>query len=933
MNPSLPRPPVPDTERVSMALAAGAIVGTWIWDLSQDGLTIDDALAKAFDLDPTAPRERVRLELLLDSIHPEDRPAVEAAIASALQRGGRYGEQYRVRLHDGGYRWIEAIGQVDHDPSGKARRFSGVLIDIDERRRIEAERDQAQALLRSFIEAAPGVVYAKDRQGRMLIGNRGTTELIGMPPEQYVGRTDAEFLADPDQAAAIMAVDERIMSSGQSEQVEEEVSFPDGTHAYWLSTKAPLRDAEGQVIGLIGTSLDITQRKLDEARHRETEERYRLAARATNDAIWDWRMSDDQVVWNEAMGDLFGHPVTQTDAAWWLDHIHPQDRDRVETTIQAVINAGGTGWVSEYRFRRIDGSYADVLDRGAVLRGEGGEPIRMIGAMLDLTERRMAEAALAESEERLRLATEAGDMGFWDVDVIRDKLIWPARTKAMFGISPGVEVSMQDFYGGLHPDDLAPTSQAFAAAADPVQRALYDVEYRTIGKEDGIVRWVAAKGRGIFVEDRCVRVVGVAIDVTERKAAQARLQELNEHLESRVLEEVEARTRIENALRQSQKMEAVGQLTGGIAHDFNNMLTTVIGPLEVLEARLGESDPRIRRCISMAQDGARRAAELTRRLLAFSRKQPLQPVQVDANALIVGMSELITRSLGSSIQLETVQSAGLWWTRVDPNQLENVILNLAVNARDAMPDGGQLRIRTANCEITAHSAVPTDVPPGQYVVIEVSDTGTGMPAEVLAKAFDPFFTTKPAGRGTGLGLSQVYGFVTQSAGHVRLESELGRGTTIRIHLPRVLQADSTPVVATSGGDACGPVRAELILVVDDEPGVLEFSSTALAELGYRVLTAGSPAAALDLLKQHREVDLLFTDVVMPGASGPQLAAAARVLSPQLKVLFTSGYTRDEMGHNGVQDPGVHLLHKPYSLDALARQVRAVLDEPASVAVA
>lgn len=421
----------------------------------------------------------------------------------------------------------------------------------------------------------------------------------------------------------------------------------------------------------------------------------------------------------------------------------------------------------------------------------------------------------------------------------------------------------------------------------------------------------------------------MAIDITDRKAAQARLQELNERLESRVLEEVEARTRIENALRQSQKMEAVGQLTGGIAHDFNNMLTTVIGPLEVLEARLGESDPRIKRCISMAQEGARRAAELTKRLLAFSRKQPLQPVQVDANALIVGMSDLITRSLGSSIRLETVQHADLWWTKVDPNQLENVILNLAVNARDAMPHGGRLRIQTENydggedTEGAAH-----DLPAGQYIAIEVSDTGTGMTPEVLAKAFDPFFTTKAVGQGTGLGLSQVYGFVAQSTGHIKLASDPGRGTTVRIYLPRLTQVEDLPVPAPSPSPST-EVRQELVLVVDDEPAVLEFSSTALAELGYRILTADSAATALKILQARQDIDLLFTDVVMPETSGHQLAQAAKALHPQLKVLYTSGYTRDEVMQDGALDQGIHLLAKPYSIDEMAKRVRLVIEEPAA----
>ena len=910
-----------------MALAAGAIIGTWFWDVAQDSLTVDDALALAHGLDPALARTELRLEQVVSAVHPDDRAGLAEAIAEAVRRGGRYAHQYRTRGADGAYRWIEAIGRVDLDAHGQAVGFPGVLIDIDERRRVEAERDQAQTLLRSFVEAAPGVVYAKDRQGRMLIGNRGTTELIGVPPEIYVGRTDAELLGDPAQAAIVMATDERVMASGQTEQLEEEVSFPDGRRAHWLSTKSPLRDADGVVVGLVGTSLDITDRKAAEARHLEAEERYRLAAHATNDAIWDWRISDGQVIWNEALTTLFGHALRETSAQWWLDHIHPDDRARVDRDIHAVIEGGGTAWNSEYRFRRADGSFASVLDRGTVLRGGVGEPLRMIGAMLDLTVRQAAEAALAQSEERLRFATEAGDMGFWDVDLVRDALIWPPRTKAMFGISPEVAVSMRDFHDGLHPDDRAATVAAFAAAADPARRALYDVEYRTVGKEDGVVRWVAAKGRGHFEGDRCVRVVGVAIEITARKLADARLQELNEHLESRVLEEVAQRTRVEEALRQSQKMEAVGQLTGGIAHDFNNMLATVIGPLDLLAMRMGDSDPRAKRYIDMAIDGATRAAQLTQRLLAFSRQQPLQPVPLDVNRLVAGMSDLLVHSLGSSIRLETVLAAQVWCTFADANQLENVILNLAVNARDALPGGGRLVVETANCTIAADDgAAAAEVPAGEYVRITVADNGSGMPPEVIAKAFDPFFTTKKVGQGTGLGLSQVYGFVKQSAGHVNIDSTPGQGTTVTLYLPRrrVDVAPSPPAGrednrALSGG-------RELVLVVEDEPGVRQFSIEALTELGYPVLAAEGAATALTLLDRHPDIALLFTDVVMPEVNGRQLADEALRRRPTLKVLFTTGYSRNALENDGVLDPDVHLIGKPFTLEELALRVRAVLAE-------
>ena len=674
-----------------------------------------------------------------------------------------------------------------------------------------------------------------------------------------------------------------------------------------------------------------------------------------------------------------------------------------------------------------------------------------------VSERDRRSAALAESEERLRLAVENADVGFWDVDVANDVLIWPPVTKAMFGISAGSPVTMQDFYDGLHPEDRDKTTAVYAAAADPRQRALYDAEYRTIGKEDGLVRWVAAKGRGVFDADgRCVRVVGTAVEITPRKVAEQALRDLNATLESRVAAEVAERRLLadlvegtdafvqvldpdfrwlavnraaadeferiygvrpqvglsmldllndapehraaveavwaralageeftevgefgdpgrarrsyemkyhrlrdgegrqigayqfvydvtervqeqrrlaeaEDALRQAQKMEAVGQLTGGIAHDFNNMLAVVIGSLDLLKRRIGDGDLRALRYVDAAVDGARRAALLTQRLLAFSRQQPLKPESVDVNALVAGMSDLLRHSLGGAVRLETVLAGGLWRTSADPNQLESVILNLAINARDAMPGGGRLTIETQNAHLDdRYAAAHLGVSAGQYVLIAVTDTGEGMPADVIAKAFDPFFTTKEVGKGTGLGLSQVYGFVRQSGGHVKIYSEPGQGTTLKVYLPRLSGA---PVdVAAAGRAHVVPLgeHGEVVLVVEDEAAVRRFSVDALEELGYRVLEADGAAAALQLLEAHPEIALLFTDVIMPEVNGARLAEAARARRPDLKVLFTTGYTRNAVVHNGVLDADVQLLGKPFTVEDLAAKVREVLDEPRSV---
>ena len=414
-------------------------------------------------------------------------------------------------------------------------------------------------------------------------------------------------------------------------------------------------------------------------------------------------------------------------------------------------------------------------------------------------------------------------------------------------------------------------------------------------------------------------------EVAERRRAEAALQILNTTLEQRVLEEVQERTKAEEQLRQIQKMEAVGQLTGGIAHDFNNMLAVIIAGLNLIQRKLDRGETDVERFVGAAIDGAQRAAGLTQRLLAFSRQQPLAPVTLDGNKMISGMADLLARTLGETISLETVLAAGLWRVRADPGQLENAVLNLCVNGRDAMPDGGKLTLETANSYVDEVAAKAYSIPSGQYVMIAVADNGVGMSADVIAKAFDPFFTTKGVGKGTGLGLSQVYGFVRQSAGHVKIYSEIGVGTTVKIYLPRHLGEAGPEFVRRVPMASYRGRTNEVILVVEDEDRVRGVSVEALRELGYTVVSAANPHEALKLLDGGLSVALLFTDVVMPSMSGRELAVQARDRIPGLKVLYTTGYTRNAIIHNGILDPGTNLLPKPFSIDELATKVREVLD--------
>jgi two-component system NtrC family sensor kinase len=405
---------------------------------------------------------------------------------------------------------------------------------------------------------------------------------------------------------------------------------------------------------------------------------------------------------------------------------------------------------------------------------------------------------------------------------------------------------------------------------------------------------------------------------------------------SRLQQETVLRERTEMALRQSQKMEAVGRLTGGIAHDFNNLLTAILGNVDLALRRASKSDERLRRTLNSARLACQRAATLIQRLLSYSRQHPLEEKAVDLNRLMQGMSELLRRSIGESITVETVLAGGLWKTAIDPNQLENAILNLAINARDAMPDGGKLTIETANTYLdNAYAAAQgEDIAPGQYVMLALTDSGTGMSREVIDRAFEPFFTTKPTGAGTGLGLSMVYGFIKQSGGHIKIYSEIGEGTSIKLYLPRLLDESAiepwNPPDPSTTADSGIDSLKEIVLLVEDDEEVNHFATEVLREEGYHVISTHEGSSALRLLDANPHIDLLFTDVVLPGGmNGREIATEALRRRPKLKVLYSTGYTRNAIIHQGRLDADVDLLTKPFTPDDLIKKVREILDHPRS----
>ena len=759
----------------------------------------------------------------------------------------------------------------------------------------------------------------------------------------------------------------------------------------------------------------------------------------------------------------------------------------------------------------------------APVKGADGRLAYFFASQLDVTLERERMAALEDenaaltaerltnlkrlefSEESLRLATDAAEIGTWDLDLTRNVLTWSERTKAMFGIPAGEPCGMADFYAGLHPDDRDATSAAFASALDPARRTGYDVEYRTVDRIDGRVRWVAAKGRGIFDEaGRCVRALGTAIDITARRISEEALRAnearfrfldtlgkevatstdadtilaittrmvaehlgisncayadmdpdqdgftirgdfaaesspsivghyrlaafgklavrnlgagapliindnlselppeeaaafqvigiaaticmplvkngrltalmaihdrvphewsaeelslirevtercwahiervradasvrdgaqalaiLNATLEERVEERTARLDEAEAALRQSQKMEAVGQLTGGLAHDFNNLLAGISGSLELMQSRMqqGRFDD-VERYMAAAQGASRRAAALTHRLLAFSRRQTLDPKPTDVNRLVTGMLEMVQRTVGPGIAVEVVGVSGLWPTLVDPSQLENALLNLCINARDAMPDGGRITIETANKWLDERAARKHDVPEGQYLSLCVTDTGTGMPPEVISRVFEPFFTTKPIGEGTGLGLSMIYGFAQQSGGQVRIYSEVDKGTTVCIYLPRHYGEIDTDDAAAKATVMSRSEQNASVLVVDDEPTVRMLIADVLEELGYTAIEASDSALGLKLLQSDVHIDLLITDVGLPGGmNGRQMADAGRERRPGLKVLFITGYAENAVLSNHHLVPGMAVITKPFPMETIAARIRSMIE--------
>jgi PAS domain S-box-containing protein len=771
----------------------------------------------------------------------------------------------------------------------------------------QAERLQALQLLEAVSESSGDAIFAKDLAGRYLLFNREAARIIGRRPEEVLGRDDRAIFP-PEQAELLMAVGRQVIAENRTVTNEEVLNTADGT-AVFLATKGPLHDAAGGVVGVFGISRDITARKRAEDELRAREERLRLALQAADQGLYDLNVQSGEAVVSPEYALMLGHDPGQfreTNAAW-IERLHPDDREPVAAAYRDYVAGKLPEYRVEFRQRTKDGAWKWILSLGKIVeRDPQGRPLRMLGTHTDITARKHAEEALRQNEALTRAVLDNLPIGV-----------------AVNSVDPAVPFYMNDnfprFYRTTREQLTDPDAFWTAVYEDPAFREA--IKKRVLDDcasgDPQRMHWVdvpitRAGAETTYITARNTPVPGRPLmistvwDVTERKRAE------------------EERARLEAQLLQAQKMESIGRLAGGVAHDFNNLLFVIMGHAAMALERVDASQP-LHADLEQIRKAAQRSADLTRQLLAFARRQTVAPLVLDLNQAVSALLSMLRRLLGEDIDLVWRPADGLWLVRIDPAQVDQIMANLCVNARDAIDGVGTIVIETANASFDeAYCSEHPGCLPGEYVRLAVSDDGCGMSEEILAHAFEPFYTTKETGRGTGLGLSTVYGIVKQNEGFVNVYSEPGEGTTFKVYLRRsTAGAEAAPAEPVAD---MPPGRGEVVLLVEDEGAVLSLAASMLQRLGYAVLTAGTTTEAIRLAEEHAgAIGLLLTDVVMPGMNGRELAARLGPANPRMKCLFMSGYTADVIAHRGVLEKHVRFLQKPFSIQNLAHKVREALD--------
>ena len=812
--------------------------------------------------------------------------------------------------------WLSLNRRSIRNESGTEVYREGSVEDITERKRAEAERarlaaeiEKQRQRLNNIVATVPGVVW--EAWGEP---NAPTQQIdfVSNYVEQMLGYAVEEWLSTPDFWLSIVHPDDReqaalevadSFASRDSSTLEFRWIAKDG-HPVWVeSNYVVIKSDDGCPVGLRGVTIDISERKRSEEALRQSESELAEAQRLAQIGSWNWDLRKNIMTWSDEHHRIFGVQrgdidVNHDDVVF--DFIHPEDRELVRSMMANTAETREP-FSFYYRIVRRDGAERIIQSSGSVESDARGRPIRMFGTAQDVTEPRRIEQELRQSEERYRdLVENAHDIIYeHDLDGYYTSINKVGEEITGYSLEEILQLNLADT---VAPAYLEKAQEMFRQKLAGETVTAYELE---ILSKDGSHVPVEVNTRLVFHDGVPVGVQGIARDSTERKRLEEALHESEEQL------------------RQSQKLEAIGQLAGGVAHDFNNLLTAINGYSALALRRLGDDHP-ISSYLEEIKKAGDRAANLTRQLLAFGRKQLLQPLAINLNEIVSDMIKLLKRLIGEDVQLVTKTGANLKQIKADPGQLEQVLVNLVVNARDAMPRGGTVTIETANTQLDgAYASRHVGVNPGEYVMLAISDTGTGMDHDTRSRIFEPFFTTKEKGKGTGLGLSTVYGIVKQSGGNVWVYSEPGKGTTFKVYLPQV--EDEVPLL-DSKANAIMRRGSETVLLVEDEDMVRNLASQILEETGYRVLAANGGEEAIQLFNAHKEpIHLMITDVVMPKMSGRDVADRLKQTHPETKVLFMSGYTDEAIVHHGIVDSHIAFIQKPFSEVALSQKIREVLD--------
>ncbi len=746
-----------------------------------------------------------------------------------------------------------------------------------------------------LFEHSKAAVFITTPEGRYVDINPAGVELFGYASREEMLALDiaTDIFADP---AERKIYSQKLNEKGYVKDYKLELKRKDGEKLIVLVTATAVKDNEGNIIAYQGIQRDITEREQKSDALRDDLERLDLALKSANMGVWHYDILNNRRDFDEQAFRILGiDPATfKGTREEFYGVVHPEDREKIRNSLAHAIEQDAP-YTSEYRVIWPDGSIHYITGRGKVVKDDDGLPVRMHGIHWDITENKKAEQSRAESEERFkRLVQNSNDI----IDLLDENGIATAisgPSERILGYKPA-ELIGKNAFDLIHPDDTEHVKKAFIKTVNN-PGSINTVEYRHLHKNG---KWISLEAVGSnLLHDPIVKAVVVNIrDVSERN-------------------------RLQEQLQQAMKMEAIGRLAGGVAHDFNNILTVITGNVDLARMALNPADPLVR-YLNHAMKASNSAASLTRQLLAFSRKQIIEPKILNLNDIVLNVRQMLLRLIGENIELNISLSPDLGSVRIDPGQFEQVLVNLAVNARDAMPQGGKLIIETANVTLDEiYCAGHSQAQPGTFVMLAVSDTGHGMSEEVKEHLFEPFFTTKTIGHGTGLGLATIFGVVKQSLGTIEVHSEVGRGTIFKIRLPLIEKRAEKLVKEKLSVDILK--GSETILFVEDDSSVRQVGVTILNDLGYKTIEARNGDEALMLAERYTDnIDLLMTDIIMPGINGRELSEKLTRIHPEMKILFTSGYTENIIVHHGVIDPNLNFIGKPYSLQPLASKIREVL---------